>query len=199
MASAKDILKFWFGELDDRGFASEAQSASWWKKDPAFDEQIRGQFLADYEAIAGGERESWLGSARPWLAYVIVLDQFSRNMFRDTPRMFEADPRALGAARSGIQSGFDRELAFDERGFCYLPFMHAESIEAQDEGIAHFERWRDELTGAARERVLGSLGFAQKHRDIIARFGRFPHRNAILGRTTTASEMAFLTTPGSSF
>jgi uncharacterized protein (DUF924 family) len=175
--TAEDVLAFWF-----------ADPARWWKKDPAFDAEIRARFIPLHEAIDRGEREDWLDTARSALAYVIVLDQFSRNMFRGTARSFASDPRALAAARRGVDRGDDRTLSDDERVFLYMPFMHSEWLDDQDRSCALFLASRHD-----------QARFAEMHRNIIRRFGRFPHRNAILGRTSTPEEDAFLKQPGSSF
>jgi uncharacterized protein (DUF924 family) len=192
------VLSFWFGPLDAEGFASEEQSRKWWTKDPGFDAEITRRFRKDYDAIAAGRCEGWLDAPRSSLAYVIVLDQFSRNMFRGTPRAFAEDPRALKAARESVELRFDRELALVERTFLYMPFMHAEDLAAQERCVELFERCADDA-GSARERLREGVEFAIAHRDIIARFGRFPHRNAILNRTSTPDEIEFLKQPGSSF
>jgi uncharacterized protein (DUF924 family) len=187
---AQDVLAFWFGEVDASGSAAPQAKARWWAKSEAFDAEVRTKFLADYEAIHRGERQEWLTSARGKLAYVIVLDQFSRNMFRGTPAMFASDPRALEAALSAIASGEHLTLGRDERSFFYLPLMHSESLSRQDQCIALFEQ---------EQGAENSVSFAKQHRDIIARFGRFPHRNALLGRASTPDEEVFLAQPGSSF
>ena len=199
MAEHDDVLGYWFGDLSADGRADAPHAQRWWKKDPDVDAEVRERFGALHEAIAGGRHEAWLAGARGALAYVIVLDQFSRNMFRDTSRMFAHDAQALRAALSGIDRGFDRQLAFDERGFLYMPLMHSEELPLQNRCVALFEAFRDELGGTRREQAAGSVDYARRHRDIVARFGRFPHRNGILGRTSTAEELEFLTQPGSGF
>lgn len=173
-----EVLAFWF-----------ADPTRWWKKDPAFDAEVQGRFLALHDAIMRGEREDWLATPRGALAYVVVLDQFSRNMFRGTGRMFASDARALAAARRALARGDDRALAADERIFLYMPFMHSEDIADQDRCVALF-------TASPSEE---QLRYAEMHRDIIRRFGRFPHRNALLGRASTPEEEEFLKQPGSSF
>jgi uncharacterized protein (DUF924 family) len=195
----EDVLSFWFGTLDADGFATEEQSKKWFTKSDELDAEIARRFRADYDAIVAGEREGWLDAPRSSLAYVIVLDQFARNMFRGTPEAFEADPQALEAAQSSIDLGFDRELRPAERVFLYMPFMHAENLAAQDRCIDLFEGCAAELPESVRGRVLGNVKYARAHRDIVARFGRFPHRNTILGRTPTPEEIEFLKQPGSSF
>ncbi len=173
-----ELLAFWF-----------ADPARWWKKDPAFDAELRARFEALHAAIEQGGHEDWLDSPRGALAYVIVLDQLSRNMFRDDPRAFASDARARAAARGALERGFDRALPEDQRAFLYMPFMHSEELADQDRCIELF-------TGLAGS---NQLGYAERHRDIIRRFGRFPHRNAVLGRASTPEEIEFLKQPGSSF
>lgn len=177
LASMDAVLAFWF-----------ADSARWWKKDPAFDAEVRDRFTALHQAIERGERESWLETATGTLAYVIVLDQLSRNMFRGTARMFASDPRARAAVRRALERGDDAELSPDERAFLFMPLMHSEDIADQDRSVALFAHASPE-----------QLRFAVQHRDIVRRFGRFPHRNALLGRESTPEERAFLMQPGSSF
>lgn len=178
LPSIDDVIAFWF-EDDKR----------WWKKDPAFDAEIREHFGALHQAIEADEREDWLQTARGALAYVIVLDQFSRNMFRDTGRMFASDARALRAAKNAIDAGHDQALSKSERGFLYMPLMHSEALADQERCIELF----------AANDSPNSVKFAQMHRDIVQRFGRFPHRNALLGRESTDEEREFLQQPGSSF
>jgi uncharacterized protein (DUF924 family) len=194
-----EVLSFWFGELDELGQADEDHKKRWFTKDPAFDEEIRRRFGALHGAVAGGEREEWLEAPRGRLAYVIVLDQFSRNMFRDTGEMFAWDGRARDVAVEGIDAGLDRELGVAERGFLYMPLMHSEALEDQERCVALFAAWQGEAPPEAKEWVGYSLKFAEAHRDIVARFGRFPHRNAALGRASSDEELEFLKQPGSSF
>ncbi len=177
LPSPGDVLTFWF-----------ADPGRWWKKDPAFDAEIRGRFLTLHDAARRGACDDWLDTPRGTLAYIVLLDQFSRNMFRGSARMFESDARALSAARHAVDRGFDRDLSRDERMFLYMPFMHSEDIADQDRCVGLF--------GSA---LQGQLGYAEQHRDIVRRFGRFPHRNALLGRQSTSEELEFLKQPGSSF
>jgi uncharacterized protein (DUF924 family) len=175
--SHEAVLKFWFDELTPKQH---------WTKDPELDARIRERFSAIYEEIAAGDREGWLDAPRTCLAYVIVLDQFSRNMFRDTPRMYAADERAQRAVEHALVRGYDAELSDQERGFLFMPLMHSESLAHQDRCVALYKGHKNEK-------------FAHMHRDIVARWGRFPHRNAILGRESTPEEAEFLNQPGSSF
>jgi uncharacterized protein (DUF924 family) len=199
MDEITSVLQFWFGDLDARGAADPEHAARWWTKDDGFDARIREHFGALHAAVAGGERETWLASDRGSLAYVIVLDQFSRNMFRGSARSFEYDASALRAAIAAIARGVDRRLAFDERGFLYMPLMHSEDLAMQERCVALFAALCDEAPDTLREQAARSLSYAERHRDIVKRFGRFPHRNALLGRTSTFEEVSFLTEPGSSF
>ncbi len=196
---AKQVLDFWFGELDEHGRADAAHAQRWWKKDEAFDAEIREGFGPLIDAVMAGAREAWLSEPRGALAYVIVLDQFSRNAFRGTKRSFAGDERALAATRRSLAAGFDRRLVHDERAFLYMPLMHAEDLEAQELCVSLFSALRDEAAPDQRADAEEQLSFAVQHRDIIARFGHFPHRNEILGRRSTPEEIAFLKTPGSSF
>jgi uncharacterized protein (DUF924 family) len=175
--SSDEVLAFWFSD-----------PARWWKKDPAFDAEIRSRFLALHEAIDRGERETWLDTARGTLAYVVVLDQFSRNVFRGTARMFASDARARTAARGALGRGDDAALSPEQRTFLFMPLMHSEDVADQDRSVALFAQAMPE-----------QLRFAEQHRDIVRRFGRFPHRNALLGRPSTPEEIEFLKEQGSSF
>ena len=195
----EEILDFWFGELNELGCASPNQRKTWWTKSDSFDEAIRAQFLGDYEAIVAGDRETWRSSARGTLAYIIVLDQFSRNMFRGTPKMFDADALAREACCEGIDSGFDQELAFDERVFFYLPLEHSEANHDQERCHELFSRLCETAPEALKGDADYYLDFAKSHKAIIDRFGRYPHRNEILGRASSEEEIEFLKEPGSSF
>ena len=186
---ASEVLLFWFGGPDEQG----KRRKRWFEKSESFDRELRSRFLAAYEEAAAGGLAHWRGAARECLALILVLDQFPRNMFRGTPRAFEADTLALDAARHAVAQGHDRALLPVERLFAYLPFEHSESLE--DQLLAC------ELTRPleAFEETADAYRYAVAHRDIIRRFGRFPHRNAILGRASTPEEIDFLTQPGSSF
>ena len=177
-ANAAEVLRFWF----------EEHAQDWFAKDPAFDRAIRDRFLAWYEAAAAGQLAHWADEARSCLALVIVLDQFPRNMFRGEARAFAADPLARAAARVILALGWDRQMSQAERLFAYLPFEHSEALEDQ---ILACELMKDF--------DAEQLRYAVRHREIIERFGRFPHRNSLLGRESTAAEIEFLELPGSSF
>jgi uncharacterized protein (DUF924 family) len=193
------VLDFWFGELNELGCASPNQRKLWWTKSDAFDEMIRAQFLNDYEAIVAGDREHWRNTARGALVYIITLDQFSRNMFRETAKMFAADELAREVCYEGLDAGFDDELAFDERVFFYLPLEHSENAADHDRCAQLFEALCETAPSELKADAAYYLGFAEQHRAIIDRFGRYPHRNDTLGRPSSDEERAFLEEPGSSF
>jgi uncharacterized protein (DUF924 family) len=182
-----DILRFWFGP------PPHAARPEWFRKDPAFDEAIRARFGAAIEAALGGAYRDWAATPQGALARVILLDQFTRNAFRDAPRAFAGDGDALATAEAAVAAGFDRALDRFERTFLYLPFEHAEDAAAQERSLALFGAL------AAETGEPGNLEWAEKHAAIIRRFGRYPHRNAVLGRASTPEEAAFLETPGSRF
>jgi uncharacterized protein (DUF924 family) len=189
------VLDFWFGPPDDPGHAQPRPQ--WFQKDDAFDDQIRQRFGPLIERALVGGIDDWLTrpvDPLPALAQVIVLDQFTRNSFRGTARAFAGDPLALQTARALVASGADRALTGVQRQFAYLPFEHAEDLSHQRTAVQLFQQLATDEPARA-ELVV----WAQKHLDIVARFGRFPHRNAALGRSSTPEEAAFLLTPGSGF
>jgi uncharacterized protein (DUF924 family) len=176
------VLRFWFGEGAERGKPQKR----WFAKDPAFDAEVARQFRSLHDTLS--TNLDWLDPAPQCLARILVLDQFPRNMFRGTPRAFATDGLALGAARHAIASGYDRDMLAAEKQFVYLPFEHSESLADQE-------------SACTLMRPLGAdlYDWALRHKAVIERFGRFPHRNAILGRASTPEEIAFLKQPGSSF
>ncbi|MBP8294713.1 MAG: DUF924 domain-containing protein [Burkholderiales bacterium] len=191
MAAWQPILDFWYLPPGDPGHGKSRPE--WFRKDAAFDLLIRERFGDRIEqALAGGFLE-WDGEPRGALARIILLDQFTRNAFRDTPRAFAGDPLALPAALALVGTGGDRLLAPVERWFVYLPLEHAEDIAIQERSVALFNAL------AAEPGMEGIVEYAVRHRDIVARFGRFPHRNRILGRASTPEEEEFLKQPGSGF
>jgi uncharacterized protein (DUF924 family) len=190
-AKAEEVLAFWFGRPGESGYGEYREV--WFKKDDAFDEEVRTRFLDLYEQAARGELDAWREEARSCLALIIVLDQFPRNMFRGDPKTYATDERALALARHAREQGFDRELAPFERHFVYMPFMHSEDIEDQRLSVELFDALAQEPGGT------DVTEYARGHAGIVERFGRFPHRNEILGRETTPEEAEFLKEPGSSF
>jgi uncharacterized protein (DUF924 family) len=190
-ARADEVLAFWFGPSDAPG--SGGARKEWFVKDEGFDAQIRERFGALIESALAGGLEQWLDAPETALAYVILLDQFTRNAFRDTPASFAGDARALAAARLIVARGWDTRMTPVHRWFCYLPFEHSERIEDQHESLRLFGLLRDDPVAG------GAYEWAVKHCEVIERFGRYPHRNAILGRASTPQELAFLAQPGSRF
>jgi uncharacterized protein (DUF924 family) len=186
---AQAVLQFWFGD------ASPAVSRpEWFRKNDAFDHEIAQRFGPLIEQALRDELSGWQGNTETALAQVIVLDQFTRNVFRNTPRAFAGDPLALAAARTMLDRGQDQDLPPWQRFFAYMPLEHAEDLAMQDESVRRFTQ----LAAQAPD-TQELLDYAKRHRDVIARFGRFPHRNAILGRPSTPEEVEFLKQPGSGF
>ena len=184
---AAEILEFWFGP------APHATRDVWFRKDSAFDAMIAQRFGAEVEAALRGEYRDWTATPDGTLARVLLLDQFTRNIFRDTSRAFAGDEQALAMASAAVDAGHDRALDQYERWFLYMPFEHAEDLRVQERSLALFGALASEMGDPSQ------LQWAEKHAAIIRRFGRFPHRNAILGRASAAEEVAFLQQPGSRF
>ena len=186
-----EVLEFWFGREGEPGYGEFRDR--WFQKDDAFDREVTDRFGGVYEEATSGGLDGWRKEAEGCLALVIVLDQFPRNMFRGDARTHATDEKALESAKYAIEHALDRELPAYGRMFLYMPFMHAEDVEDQRRSVGLFEGLAAEPGGP------DVVEYAVGHRDIVERFGRFPHRNAILGRETTPEEAAFLTRPGSSF
>ncbi len=176
----EEILTFWFDEIDKQ---------CWWRGDADMDRLIRKRFAAVHGMASRGELFEWRLTARGALAEIIVLDQFSRNLFRDMPAAFAYDGMALILAQEAITAEFDRELTSEQNSFLFMPFMHSESAMIHDLAVALYEK----------NGIQNNLEFELKHKDIIDKFGRYPHRNKILGRESTPEEIEFLKQPGSSF
>jgi uncharacterized protein (DUF924 family) len=188
----QDVLAFWFG-APGTAFHNKTRE-EWFRKDDAFDADIRRRFGTLIDDALGGRLAQWAATTDGALAQILVLDQFTRNAFRGTPRSFAGDAQALSLARTLVAEGRDRVLPGVRRSFVYLPFEHAEDLATQEQSLSLFKQLgRDEPEHASL------LTWAERHHAIVARFGRFPHRNAILGRSSTPEEEAFLREPGSSF
>ncbi len=185
-----DVLEFWF---------SEQSRALWFEKNAAFDEAIRARFEDTVRAAAAGELEHWERTAPGALALVIVLDQFPRNLYRGSARAFAADPRAREVADRAMSRRLDQDIPLAQRHFLFLPFEHSESTGDQERSIALFQAWAEAHDGPARDRALEQMRYVHRHAEIVARFGRFPHRNEALGRESTEAEIAFLREPMSGF
>lgn len=178
--NATQIIDFWFAEIEPK---------SWWQKGEAFDRMIQERFQQTLETAKRGELFEWRSTAKGRLAEVMVLDQFSRNIYRDTPAAFAADSLALILAQEAVALGVDKSLSTIEAAFLYMPYMHSESLIIHEQALTLF----------SRKGLEDQYNFELKHKVIIERFGRYPHRNQILGRLSTPDEIEFLTQPGSSF
>ena len=191
-AQAQDVLDFWFLPPDNRDYGQAR--GEWFRKDDAFDAHIRARFGALIDAAIEGGLRAWDATPHGALARLIVLDQFTRNVYRGTPRAFAGDAQALALAIALTQAGQDQQLPPMLRAFAYLPFEHAEDLAMQARAVELFQ-----LLSQAQPGFDSMLDYAQRHQEVIARFGRFPHRNAMLGRPSTPEEVEFLRQPGSSF
>lgn len=180
MPNPSEIVSFWFEQIEH---------SLWFKKDVDFDKLLAERFGKLHTQASQCELSAWRESAKGRLAEILILDQFSRNMFRDTPQSFAQDAMALVLAQEAVRNGVDKELSAVERSFLYMPYMHSESLAVHVDAVELF----------TRNGIQGNLDFEMKHKAIIERFGRYPHRNFVLGRESTANELAFLSQPGSSF
>jgi len=189
-ATAQDVLDFWF---------AEANAAHWFAADDAFDARIRERFGSAVQAAADGRLDDWARTPSGWLALLILLDQFPRNLYRDDPRAWAADAGAQRVALSGLARDDDRQLPAVQRVFAYLPLEHAEDPALQRRSVALFEALLAEAVAEQRRPFEDYLDYARRHREVIARFGRFPHRNAALGRPSTPEELHYLAQPGAGF
>ena len=175
-----EVLSFWFEEIDKK---------SWFKKDPTFDQSLMSRFGPLHSRAEQAELFSWRGTTEGRLAEIIVLDQFSRNLYRDTPRAFASDPLSLALAQETVQQGLDSTLAAEQKVFLYMPYMHSESKAVHVVAYSLFEKLGKD----------DNLEYEARHKAIIDRFDRYPHRNSILGRESTPEELEFLKQPGSTF
>lgn len=187
----RDVLDFWFEPPDAPGHGTPRKV--WFSKDPGFDAEVRDRFAGLHARAARGGLADWENSPESLLALIVTLDQFPRNMYRGSPAAFSTDASALAAARTMVERGWDRDLLPAMRMFVYLPFEHSELLADQDECMRLMKRLGEDA------RFADLPKWAEKHREVVRRFGRFPHRNAILGRASTPAEVEFLSQPGSSF
>ncbi len=200
LPTAGAVLDFWFRAATDDHLFADRQHKLWFTKSADTDAFITNHFSALHKALMSGLADNWAAQgARSRLAAIIVLDQFSRNMFRGTPEAFEADPLALRLAKAGLQTGEDQSLTEIERSFFYLPFEHSEDLAEQHESVRLFERLVAEARHSFQPICKRSLDYAEQHLEIIERFGRFPHRNTILKRENTPEEAEYLSKPGAGF
>lgn len=196
---AAAVLRFWFGESTDATVVADQQAALWWSKNPTTDAQIRQRFEALVTAAAAGELASWRGSSGGWLALLILLDQFPRNMYRGTAAAFCHDASARQLCSEGLAAGIDQQLPAIQRVFFYLPLEHAEDPALQARSVALFRQLAAQQPPEHAALFAGFVDYAERHQEIVERFGRFPHRNAVLDRPSTPEEVEFLRQPGSSF
>lgn len=180
MTEANEVLNFWFVECEPR---------HWFQKNPDFDREIERRFYGVHRRACACELAHWRKRSEGRLAEVLVLDQFSRNLYRDRPEAFTQDPLALALAQEAVAAGADESLEPMQRAFLYMPYMHSESLLIHEQAMKLFDQ----------PGLENNLKFEHRHREIIERFGRYPHRNAVLGRVSTEEERAFLEQPGSSF
>ncbi|MCK5378207.1 MAG: DUF924 domain-containing protein [Acidobacteria bacterium] len=199
MENQKTIREFWFGKNIDDGAVAEDRSSLWWSKDPSTDAEIRRRFESLVIAAESGDLDDWRLSIDGRLALVLLTDQFPRNIFRDSPAAFRFDALARNLCVEGLETRADRELRPIERVFFYLPLEHSEDLDDQNRCVALFRELAEEVGADIKETFENFVAFALRHQVIIERFGRFPHRNSILGRQSTREETDFLTQPGSSF
>jgi uncharacterized protein (DUF924 family) len=194
----KSILQFWFGNLIN-GQVSSEQHKLWWDKNPAVDKYIQQHFQQDVLNAIAGKYEDWLQEAKGTLALILLVDQFCRHIYRGTPAAFAADPIALQWAKHGLELQQDKQLSLAKRAFFYMPFEHAEDIAAQQQAVALFYNLYKQAPANQRQTYQDYYNYAKQHQVIIERFGRFPHRNAILNRISTKEELLFLAGPSSRF
>ncbi len=187
-----DVLDFWFGDIRDGDITDPDKRKRWFNSTPELDAEISSRFLPLYESALAGSMHTWRAHARGTLALVIVLDQFPLNMFRRSPRAFESEQSAVDTCLHAIDANHPSQLSFVECTFLYMPLMHAESEDLQAESVRRYENLVTTAPATLKTQAERTADFAREHRDVVARFGRFPHRNAVLGRANTAAESAYL-------
>jgi uncharacterized protein (DUF924 family) len=199
MSTWQPLLDWWFGAEGSATEVAAARQGLWFGKRDSQDREAEARFGALVEQALAGELQGWTDDPQGWLAQLILLDQLPRMIFRDTPRAFAGDSRARPLLQEGLERGWDRRLTPIQRVFAYLVFEHAEDLPLQDRAVELFADLLNEAAVDERPLFANFLDFAERHQRVIARFGRFPHRNAILGRASTDEEQAFLREPGSRF
>ena len=199
MQRPEDIHAFWFADSLNDPARAKARMAWWFGSDPDTDRLIAQRYTRVLEAAGAGALAPWEGKPLSCLALVVVLDQFPRNIHRAKPAAFEYDARALGVARRGLAAGYLQSLATIEQAFFLMPFQHCEDLACQRESVAHFGRMVDDASPEWREVAQGVSDYARLHLEIVERYGRFPHRNAILGRASSAEEADYLASSAVSF
>jgi len=196
---AEHVLEFWFADARSRPEGFEQRKRFWFSPSPRADSSIRQRFAATVTLAAGGALDHWIDEASTALALILVLDQFPRNMYRGSPQAFATDAKALEWARIGIERGHDRGLSVVERGFFYMPFQHSEDASVQQESVRLYGRLRGQALDQAKAAAESFYQAALEHKNIIDAFGRFPHRNEILGRRSTQAERRYLAAGGNRY
>lgn len=199
VAPWQELLDWWFGSSLDANEVSKQRNALWFGKSACQDIDSENRFGGLVRQALDGGLQDWVETPQGWLALILLLDQLPRMIFRDTPRAYAGDARAQQLVRQGLEAGLDRQLQRIERVFVYIVLEHAEDLASQDEAVRLYEQLQAESSAAEKILFAGYLAYARKHQVVIARFGRFPHRNAVLGRESSAEETQFLTEPGSRF
>lgn len=199
MEKHEEVLNFWFGNIVNEESPPDEKYKLWFEKNDLMDKEIRDLFLHDVEAALNNFYDSWQERPESALALIILLDQFPRNIFRNTPRAFEGDMSALQVALISVDRGYDKLFHPTKRVFFYLPFEHSENVELQNKSIELFTSLLEEAPNELKEKFVGFLDYAEKHKAVIDKFDRFPHRNHILARESTPEEIEFLKQPNSSF
>lgn len=199
MKNMQTVLDFWFGNETDDALVAKTQAGLWWSKNEAADTLVRERFAALTDLAAAGELDDWLDSAQGCLALIILCDQFPRNMYRNTQKSFAFDHLAKRFCLAGLSRQFERQLRPVQKVFFYLPLEHSEILADQERSVVLFNELNMEQAVSQPGTFDGFYQYALRHREVIQRFGRFPHRNASLGRVSTPEELQFLSEPGSSF
>lgn len=199
MSTSQDIINYWFQGTSDDAPIPQERTQFWFRKSPATDQEIRDKFEPLITAAKAEELNHWKTTPQGRLALIILLDQFTRNVYRDTPAAFSGDTLALNLALEGLDQGDDQRIPYVQRPFFYLPLEHAEDLGLQDRCVSLMEQLKDNAPEVHKGVMEANHQYAIQHQLIIQRFGRFPHRNKILSRVSTEEEQLFLTQPGSSF
>jgi uncharacterized protein (DUF924 family) len=200
METPDTIREYWFGTaLEDTAVTARERARLWWSKNPELDNEIRRRFENCVIKAGSGELDHWASNPQDRLALILLTDQFPRSIYRDSAKAFAFDTKALSLARDGVDLGFDNALRSLEKVFFYLPLEHSELLADQQQSLSLFQKLVDEAGPDQKPTFAEYFDFAMRHRDIISRFGRFPHRNEALGRISTPEELAFLQQPGSGF
>lgn len=198
MSTSEEIIAFWFGDLGP-STPDKAGFDTWFGKDRETDQKIREKFEEDIERAGRGDYDHWIKSPEDCLALIILLDQFPRNVYRNSPKAFAHDPKARETSLYGLEKGHDLKLPHFGRLFFYMPFQHSERLDHQRRSLELYETLLESAPPELKDTFRMVMDYARRHHEIISRFGRFPHRNEVLGRDSTREEIEFLKEPGSSF